>query len=143
MKLKIARFGVEYASRRLGLSELEVHFKPQSFFGCNQTNATFLSDGYYIVFSSDWLETANELEILKCAFHETRHAYQRACIDYPKLIYHDPKVVEVWLREFDDYKRPGHDHYLKQEIEKDAIAFSDKLINDMINEAKQKGDKNA
>jgi hypothetical protein len=143
MKEKLAKFGVEYASRRLGLSEIEVHFKPQSFFKCDQTNASFLAEGYYIVISSDWLETANELEILKCAFHETRHAYQRACIDFPELIYHDPKVVRVWLREFDDYKRPGHGQYLNQEIEKDAIAFSDKLIEDMINENIKKGEKNA
>lgn len=143
MKEKIARYGVDYASKKLGLSEIEVHFRPQSFFKNKDVNATFLQEGYFIVISSEWLKTANELEILKCTFHETRHAYQRACIDFPEIIYHDPKVVEVWLKEFDDYKRPGHDHYLNQEIEKDAITFSEKLINDMINKAEQKGDKNA
>lgn len=132
MKEKLARFGVDYASKILGLSEIEVHFKPQTFFKCNQTNASFISDGYYIVISTDWLETANELEILKCSFHETRHGYQRACIDYPEIIYHDPKVVEVWHKEFEDYKRPGHDYYLNQEIEKDAFEFSENLIESII-----------
>jgi hypothetical protein len=134
MKEKIARFGVDYASKKLGLSDIEVYFKPQSFFKNNDINATFLHEGYYIVFSSDWIENADELEILKCSFHETRHAYQRACIDFPELIYHDPKIVAIWAKEFDNYKRPEHNDYLNQEIEKDAIAFSNKLINYIINE---------
>ncbi len=134
MKEKIARFGVDYASKKLGLSDIEVHFKPQSFFKNNDINATFLHEGYYIVFSSDWIENADELEILKCSFHETRHAYQRACIDFPEIIYHDPKVVEIWLKEFDDYKRPGHDHYLNQEIEKDAIEYSRIILNELISQ---------
>lgn len=109
-----------------------MHFKPQSFFRNKDTNATFLQEGYYIVFNSDWICDANELEILKCSFHETRHAYQRACIDFPQFIYDDPKQVERWKTEFENYKQPGHDDYLNQEIEKDAIAFSNKLIKDVI-----------
>ena len=134
MKEKIARFGVDYASKKLGLSEIEVHFRPQSFFKSKDTNATFIQEGYYIVFSSDWIKEANELEILKCSFHETRHAYQRACIDFPKLTYHDSESIKVWAMEFDGYRDPGHDGYLDQEIEKDARGFSDLMIDTFIKE---------
>ncbi len=132
MKEKVARFGVDYASRKLGLSEIEVAFRPQSFFRNKDINATFLSEGYYIVFSSDWIKDANELEILKCSFHESRHAYQRICIDFPQNINHDPHEVNDWEMEFDEYKYPGSSQYLEQKIEMDAIKFSEKMIDDIL-----------
>jgi len=128
MKERLARFGVDYASRILGLSEIEVLFKPQSFFKFDQTNAFFIPEGYYIVFNTDWLNIANELEILKCSFHETRHAYQKACIDFPNLIHHNPTIVSIWAKEFDEYIEPRQASYMSQEIEQDAIEFSDLLI---------------
>ena len=128
MKESIARDGVEYASRVLGLEEIEVHFRPRTFFKGLESGAIFIPNGYYIVFCSEWLEKASDTEIILCSFHETRHAYQRACIDYPDLIYHDPKIVKIWKNEFDNYKHPDHKDYWDQEIEKDAIRFSEDLL---------------
>lgn len=52
--------------------------------------AIFIPDTYTIVFNTDWLDSMHDQEILRCAFHETRHAYQRACLEFPKLM-----VVDV------------------------------------------------
>jgi hypothetical protein len=70
------------------------------------------------------------LEVLKCAFHETRHAYQKACIDFPELITSDVSkdIIEVWKKEFYDYLDPRFDGYFEQEIEKDAIKFSEIMV---------------
>lgn len=135
MNKSITKQAVEYASSILGLSEIEVHFKPQSFFPHKDVNAMFIPNAYYIIFNEDWLKNAKELEVLKCAFHETRHAYQRACIDFPEIMKHDKNEVEVWKREFSVYKNPNFNGYLDQEIEKDAVFFSEKLINKIQEEA--------
>jgi hypothetical protein len=49
----------------------------------------FIQKSYTILFNDDWIRKAHELEILKCAFHETRHSYQKACIDFPEIMKHD------------------------------------------------------
>lgn len=129
MNKSIAKQAVEYASSILELSDIEVHFKPQDFFPNKDVNAMFIPNGYYIVFNEDWLKNANELEVMKCGFHETRHAYQRACIDFPEIMKHEAIEVEIWKKEFEQYKNPNFNEYLDQEIEKDAINFSVKMIN--------------
>lgn len=88
----------------------------------------FIQQTYTILFNSDWINMTHELEILKCSFHETRHAYQRACIDFPEIMKHDEKEVKIWKKEFEEYKNPDFKGYAEQEIEKDAIDFSQKLI---------------
>jgi|SRR5690554_149942 len=132
MSKQTARYGVEYASTILHISNIAVHFKSQSFFPSKDINAMFIPKGFYIVFSIDWLKTAHKLEVLKCAFHETRHAYQRACIDFPEVMQHDEIEVKVWEKEFESYKNPNIDGYLDQHLEKDAIWFSDYLLKEVI-----------
>ncbi|WP_264230258.1 hypothetical protein [Acholeplasma laidlawii] len=79
MNKSIAKQAVEYASSIMGLSDIKVHFKYQSFFPNKDVNSMFIPNGYYIVFSEYWLKNAKELEVMKCGFHETRHACQRTC----------------------------------------------------------------
>ena len=130
-KKDIARLGIEIASRELGLSEIELVFKDKAFFSNPDINGLFIQLTYTIVMNQDWLEKAKEIEILICVFHEMRHAYQKACIEYPHLMKIDvPKyIVDKWKSEFDQYKNPSNTGYLEQEIEKDAIKFSKYLIN--------------
>lgn len=136
MNKKAARYGVEYASTILNISNIEVHFKPQSFFPSKDVNAMFIPKGFFIVFNIDWLKMAHELEVLKCAFHETRHAYQKACIDFPEIVKHDEHEVEIWKREFNEYMNPSFDGYLNQFLEKDAIEFSNNLLDQIISKGK-------
>ncbi|MFA7422700.1 MAG: hypothetical protein WCZ00_03075 [Acholeplasmataceae bacterium] len=131
MNTKTARYGVEYASIILNISNIEVYFKQQSFFPNKNVNVMFIPDGYFIVFSMDWLKSAHELEVLKCAFHETRHAYQKACIDFPEIMEHDEIEVGIWKKEFEEYKNPNFDGYMNQHLEEDAINFS-RALPDLI-----------
>lgn len=126
--------GVEIASKELGISGIDIKFRNKSFFPNPFVNAMFLYKSYTIVFNIDWLEQANEFEILKCAFHEVRHAYQRMCIDFPEYIQTNVgyNILEIWRQEFKDYQNPNSESYLKQEIEKDAIEFSESFLKEII-----------
>lgn len=82
-----------------------------------------------IIFNEDWVNRSNELEIMITALHETRHAYQKYCIDTRSR--EDIKIIEAWEKEFNQYNQssgkntPTDDSsYLKQAIEIDAIAFA-------------------
>lgn len=134
MNEKIARYGVQYASSKLGLSEIEVMFKSQSFFKFTDVNAMLIKEQYLIIFNKDWIAIAHEFEILKCSFHETRHAYQVACIDFPELIEHDPKEVDGWKKEYSMYTRPGSPNYSKQKLEIDAFRYSNYLLKIFLKE---------
>ncbi|MDP2425534.1 MAG: hypothetical protein Q8M70_04170 [bacterium] len=134
MNRKLAKFGVSYASMKLGISGIEVHYESESFFLSNDISAVFLKEGYSIVFNQDWLDAANEIEVLICSFHETRHAYQWACIDLPKVYSSDPGIVSVWKKEFGEYRPPGNIEYITQSIESDACKYSDFLLKQFIHE---------
>ena len=73
-----------------------------------------------LYFSLEWLERASDFEILKCAFHETRHAFQKACIEFPHVMRDKPdkKIIEVWKKEFNSYKNPIENSYLDQKYRK-------------------------
>lgn len=50
---------------------------------------------------------------------------------------HDEKEVQIWKKEFEDYRNPNFKGYLEQEIEKDAIEFSQHIINKIQKELMQ------
>lgn len=132
-KRDIAILGVQIASDVLGISDIEITFKDSAFFYNSGINAMFIQSTYTIIFNIEWIEQAHELEILKCAFHETRHAYQKACVDFPDVVKHDDeKVVAKWKEEFKSYNNPNSNVYLEQEVEKDAVIFSKNLIEEIV-----------
>ncbi|HOF43221.1 MAG TPA: hypothetical protein PLE44_01325 [Bacilli bacterium] len=104
MKKETARLGVIYASNKLGLEDgIEVLYRDRDFFQFDHQGAIFIPATYTIVFNTDWLNSIHDEEILRCAFHETRHAYQRACIDFPDMMILDVpeetvKKRVVWVR---------------------------------------------
>lgn len=88
----------------------------------------FLPDIYVIVFNNEWLKNAKMEEVIICSIHETRHAYQKACIDFKEIAeQEEPLIVSMWEKDFENYVNPSiypNERYIMQEIEIDAIAFS-------------------
>jgi hypothetical protein len=130
---------VELASRILGLSEVLVKFKPESAFLNSEINAVF-DDKYYIIyFNEAWLSKASADEIMITALHETRHAYQKANIDFPEYFVgrESKETIRQWKKDFDNYipsKKVEVDiEYLTQSIEIDAIAFAHYQMKKMFN----------
>ena len=140
MQKRKAELGVQYASMKVGLSEVEVLFKDRSFFQFDNQGAIFIPDTYTIVFNTDWLDSMHDEEILRCAFHETRHAYQKACLEFPELMVVDvsDETLEKWRLEFANYTNDENNGYDYQEIEKDANEFADKLLEELAKKDKKK-----
>lgn len=97
----------------------------------------FLPDIYVIVFNNEWLRNAKMEEVIICSIHETRHGYQKACIDYNDIAeQEDPFLVSMWEKDFKNYVKPSsftNESYIMQEIEIDAIAFSHYAMNKVFN----------
>lgn len=133
---------VQYASDILGLSEIEVHFKPKSFFHYEEVSAIFNEKLYYIIFNEDWMAGALPEEIVLTALHETRHAYQKANIDFPQFFVgkETEETINQWKKDFENYNKP-HEYnlseYASQTIEKDATEFAWNFISNYINEDKE------
>lgn len=137
MKRETARLGVIYASNKLGLEDgIEVLYRDRDFFQFDHQGAIFIPATYTIIFNTDWLNSIHDEEILRCAFHETRHAYQRACIDFPDMMVLDveEETVKKWKFEFDNYTHDESKGYDFQELEKDANEFADRLLLELENE---------
>lgn len=132
-KHQIAIKMVEYASKILGLSDIEVHFKPKNFFHYEEVSAIFHDKLYYIIFNEDWLRDALPEEIVVTALHETRHAYQKANIDFPQFFIgkESEQTISQLKKDFENYNKP-YEHnlneYVSQSIEKDATEFAWKII---------------
>lgn len=141
-KHQIALKMVQYASEILGLSDIEIHFKPKSFFHYEEVSAIFHDKLYYIIFNEDWLNDALPEEVVVTALHETRHAYQKANIDFPQFFIgkESEQTISQWKKDFENYNKP-YEHnlneYVSQSIEKDATEFAWKFISNYINVDKE------
>lgn len=141
-KRVIAEFGVLVAKKILRLFEFDIMlmFKEASLFKNKETTATFLRETYVIVFNNKWLDNSSDVEIIACAFHEVRHAYQQAQIDFREQleIQETKEVIKIWKDEIKDYKQStgkydNDTEYLSQELEIDATAFEKFLITELFN----------
>lgn len=77
--------------------------------------------------------SVNYAEIFVAALHETRHAYQKANIDFPQYFTgcESKETIQKWKANFENYTKPNgenDEHYLTQAIEKDAIEYSKKVM---------------
>lgn len=139
MQRRIARYGVEFASKKLEIPLVEVDFVSSELLGQTTITAMFLPDQNRILFNSDWLKEAKPEEILLTTFHEARHAYQKCQIEALKVERNtEPAaVLKRWEVEFEAYHRapdsrtddPG---CLGQEIEKDARDFAGKMFQSLF-----------
>ncbi len=126
-----AKYAVAIASKLLGIRKVDVEFVDSEFLKRKTITSMYLPDHDLILFNQDWLSVAKFEEVILTAFHETRHAYQKAQIDgIPYLKQKEnPETIAKWKQEFDAYYRPSDEYqddpeYLEQVIEKDAISFS-------------------
>lgn len=137
-KKYFAKLGVEIASKDMGISDIDIEFKDADFFYNKDINAMFIQQNFTIIFNINWVNNTQELEIMKRAFHEARHAYQKICIEFPELVNNANKdKIEQWKKEFQDYSNPNSVNYLEQDIEKDAVAYSERLISQVVDILKE------
>jgi hypothetical protein len=119
----------------LGISDIEVVYLKKESFQSPEITAVLNQQTYSIVINEDWMIKANELEISATLFHELRHAYQLAQIEYPMYMKfkESTKRIAIWKKEILGYIAPTtadiHDQaYYSQDIEIDAVAFSNLMI---------------
>ncbi len=114
----------------LDLPDLEIAFVDKSYFKTPEISAMLDRKSNTIIVNEDWLVTASHLEISVTIFHETRHSYQLAQTMFKEFVKNreSKERVDRWQKEFDTYVTPTGDvddlPYLGQDIEIDAIAFS-------------------
>src|SRR5690554_631524 len=128
-KTSVALIGIQAAVKILNIPLPEVFFASSSNFPNPEISSIYRYKDNEIIFNEDWVNRSNELEIMITALHETRHAYQKFCIDTRSR--EDIKTIEAWEKEFNQYNQPSgkntptdDNSYLKQAIEIDAIAFA-------------------
>lgn len=132
---QIAINGIKLAAQILGIKTPDVQFFYKQDLTEKGINSIFLKDEYIIAFNEEWIEEANQLEILITCFHESRHALQWKVItgEYTGTEVIDPNTINKWKDEMSNYNSPTQkdipeEKYLKQEIEIDAIAFAHKMM---------------
>lgn len=142
------KYSVAIASKLLGIRKVDVEFVDSEFLQGKTVTSMYLPDHDLVLFNQEWLSVAKLEEVILAAFHETRHAYQKCQIDgFPRLKQNEnPETVLKWKNEFDKYYRPRDNfpddpEYLSQEIEIDAIAFSQMCLLFLFRKSKD-GDEN-
>lgn len=87
--------------------------------------------------NAKYLEDSDCTELMDTIVHESRHAYQKRCVDYPNLTTVSDKVLDAWEENFDKYVSPEDDFvaYENQEIEKDANYFASTVMRDGVNKS--------
>lgn len=133
--MRLAEYGVLYATRTLGIPAVPVYFLSRKKLGQKSITGIFLPDQEGIIFCLGWLISADSVEILMTAFHEARHAYQRNQIkSLENGVTKEPiEVVQRWQTEFQTYHRASDSktddpQYLEQEVERDACDFAKKSL---------------
>jgi len=127
-KHALLRNTVERISDFLEIPNTPVFIKPKDTFKDPRLSSTFDLNDYSVHFNEDWLNEADDLKIIAQAFHETRHIYQKVCLDLD--LYEPEDILESWRDNFNHYVHPdltqkdgGLDH-LTQPLELDAMAFT-------------------
>ena len=138
---KVACNAVKYASGLMNIGMPDVEFVDSRIFRSTTITSMYLPHINLILFNLDWLSKSKVEEVILTAFHECRHAYQKAQIsrDSSVQIRESEETIMKWEKEMNHYYRPkdGYQNdpmYLQQEIELDAVRFSNQLLLKMISE---------
>lgn len=83
-----------------------------------------------IELNSKYLENPDCENLLNTLIHESRHAFQKKCIDAPESVTVKDNIIDVWKDNFVNYISPEFDFeaYENQEIEKDANYYADSVM---------------
>lgn len=88
----------------------------------------FDKDEQLIIFNTDLIGNMSEMTIIASLIHESRHAHQWYQIEHPKKSPEDKATLKRWFAEFETYFQPlrrvDSQHYINQEIEIDAVAYT-------------------
>src|SRR5690554_6151416 len=104
-KMESALIDIQVATKILNIPLSEVFFASSSNFPNPEISSIYRHKNNEIIFNEDWVNRSNELEIMITALHETRHAYQKFCIDTRSR--EDIKTIEAWEKEFNQYNQPS------------------------------------
>ncbi len=137
MNEQIAIYGIKFACKKLNILEPVIEFY-ENFESHQHITSMYLPESNTIIFNRKWVDEAEISEVLLVSFHESRHAYQKRQIDLLNsgMNYDEVKKnICIWDTEFKCYSQPKSDgidiEYLNQEIEKDAVDFSNRLLNEI------------
>lgn len=80
--------------------------------------------------NANYLESSDCDDLLNTILHESRHAFQKKCIQHPDSVTVKNNIIDVWADNMEHYISPQDDFeaYENQEIEKDANYFADSVI---------------
>lgn len=83
-----------------------------------------------IELNSKYLENPDCENLLNTLIHESRHAFQKKCIEAPDSVTVKDNIIDVWKDNFNNYISPEFDFeaYENQEIEKDANYYADSVM---------------
>ena len=128
---EVIHLGTQMAAKILDIKEPNISFLPDQKGANSDISAVFIPQTYTIAFHKTWLEEASEIEVLSCTFHEMRHAYQyeQERLMVSQKASESTERILKWKEERSMYQVPligkhAQAHYLNQEIEIDAVAFS-------------------
>jgi len=122
----------ELISIDLSIDGVEILYKSKEYFCAEFVSAHFNPLSYRIYINEDWLIRADAIEIIRVVAHEMRHAYQKICLDFPKLMdcQLSKEVLDLWNHEFENYYNPviNTNAYVYQSIELDANDYSKSIL---------------
>lgn len=83
-----------------------------------------------IELNASFLEEKDCKQLLNTILHESRHAFQKKCINNPESTTIKNNIIEVWKDNFKNYISPEFDFeaYVNQEVEKDANYYADTVM---------------
>jgi len=137
-KEKYIESGILIAANELDIEPVDYAIDYRGVLKDNDISGLYDPVKNLIILNSDWLNEANNNEILLVVFHEMRHVYQKIQIDLLRKgseIKVDKQKVKAWESEFSFYtilNKSNIKLYTDQLIEKDAIDFSKSLLNKVI-----------
>ena len=128
----IALFGVEYATNQLGIPMVDVRFEAKSSFKTKNYNAIYTMTNNSITFNSDWVDSADIIDILKCSFFNTHLAYQYNYVSNMSKLKQEPRVLRLWAYEVYTFNNHKHKSTSDSVVINEASKFAQDLLDKVL-----------
>lgn len=135
----LIRYGILIAAKELNIEPIDFAIDQEGILKEKDLSSLYDPIDEFIILSEAWIDNATDAEILLVLFHEMRHHYQKIQIklfDKDSSAVLERDIVKEWKKEFDFYKKPyevNQEEYINQDIERDAVEFSRKLLIKVVN----------